>query len=139
MERLTVKYEAARNSIDRLKEDIDLLENQQNELYKKLHRQLRNSAIQSFEFSMDTFWKFIKEYLEIKYAIDIPIPTPRAVFREASNVSLLSKPELQRINNLVADRNLTSHTYNEALAQEIATRLPEYYELMHGILNRIKL
>ncbi|CAN5203967.1 HI0074 family nucleotidyltransferase substrate-binding subunit [soil metagenome] len=134
MERLTVRFEAAHKSVNRLGEDIELLETQ-----KKFHRQFRNSAIQSFEFSMDTFWKFIKEYLEIKYIVTIPTPSPRSVFREATNLNVLTKSELQLLNKLVADRNLTSHTYNESLAEEIAQRLPEYYQIMQSILQRIRL
>jgi nucleotidyltransferase substrate binding protein (TIGR01987 family) len=138
MESIEARYQAACNATKRLKEDLDLLDTTNN-LYKKYHRQFRNSAIQSFEFSMDTSWKLIKEYLAVKFAVTIAAPTPRAVFREAAIVHLITKEELQKINTLVADRNLTSHTYNEALAEEIAARLPEHYELMHSILNRIKL
>ncbi len=88
---------------------------------------------------MDTSWKFIKEYLETKFTITIPTPTPRAVFREAALVNIITKQELQKISKLVADRNLTSHTYNEALAEEIAARLPEHYQLMQHILDRTSL
>lgn len=40
---------------------------------------------------------------------------------------------------MIAARNLTSHTYNEFLAQEIVSDLPEYYDLMQKIMKRISI
>ena len=96
MESIEARYQVACNTIKCLKDDLDLLENQTGKLYKKYHRQFRSSAIQSFKFSMDTSWKLIKEYLEVKFAVTIAAPTPRAVFREAALVNLITKEELKK-------------------------------------------
>ncbi len=138
MEAIKARYLAASNALKRLKEDIILLASNDPE-HKKYHCQFRNSAIQSFEFSIDTLWKLVKDYLEYKHGIIVQTPTPRSVFREALAVNLVSKEELEKINKMVADRNLTSHTYNEPLAQEISTHLPSYCQLMQKIIDRIQL
>lgn len=138
MESLKIRFNAAQNALARLKDDLDILHTK-DELHKKYYRQFRNSAIQSFEFSIDTLWKFVKEYLDYKYAIAIPTPSPRAVFRESVLVGVTTKDEFNDMSNLIADRNLTSHTYNELLAEEIATRLSDHYDLMNTIIKRIEL
>lgn len=132
MERIKIRYQAAQDALSRLKEDLDILKNKQDTFYLKYHRQFRNSAIQSFEFSIDTLWKFIKEFLDYKYNVTILAPTPRAIFRELL-IGLITKAEFEKISKIVADRNLTSHTYNESLAEEIVIHLPEYYDLMQKI------
>lgn len=139
MERLTLRFATSTRTLSHLEENLKILQDNSNPLVKDYYEQFRSSAIQNFKFSSDTFWKFIKEYLENKYAISFDAPSSRAVFREAANVKLITTSELKMLNNLVADRNLTSHTYNENLAEEISKRLPEYYKVMHNILERIKL
>lgn len=138
MESIKNRFTAVNSSLARLKDDLDILASK-NDIRTKYYRQFRNSAIQSFEFSADTLWKFMKEYLNYKYEITIESPTPRAIFRECSLVGLITSDEFQNISDVIADRNLTSHTYNEILAEEIAQRLLQYYNLMQEIIKRIEL
>jgi hypothetical protein len=38
----------------------------------------------------------------------------------------------------LTDRNLTSHSYNEQLAEKIVIRIPQYYQTMHAIITKIQ-
>jgi hypothetical protein len=40
---------------------------------------------------------------------------------------------------MVDDRNLTSHTYKEALAEKIASRIPAYCKIMEKLLAKTKI
>lgn len=138
METIKARYQSAQDALMRFKEDLDILHSK-NPTATKYHRQFRNSAIQSFEFSLDTLWKFIKDFLAYKHTITIDAPTPRSIFRELIAIDLLTKEEFEQISRIIADRNITSHTYNEILAEEILYHLNIYYELMQAILNRLKI
>lgn len=107
------------------------------EHYQDVYTELRDSAIQRFEFTLDTLWKATKEYLVQEYNITINPATPRKTFQEAANLGLINKKDLALFNHMVQDRNLTSHTYHQTLAEEIAKSLPLYYITMKKLLETI--
>jgi hypothetical protein len=66
-----------------------------------------------------------------KYAI--VISPPKKVFYELQKYGLLTKEELENID----DRNFTFHAYNEDLAVEISFRIPQYLMLMKNLVKNI--
>lgn len=58
----------------------------------------RNSAIQCFEFSIDTFWKFIQLYAESEHHLTIEAPTPKKVFRHALNTRIIQQENLRYLS-----------------------------------------
>jgi len=64
--------------------------------------------------------------------------SPKGVFRLAREAGLLLDEEVRLALAMVDDRNLTVHTYNEALAQAIFRRLPHYTRLMESVLGRLR-
>jgi nucleotidyltransferase substrate binding protein (TIGR01987 family) len=131
---LQIRRLASQQALNSLQEALEILHNDPDA--RKYYKHLRSSAIQSFEFSIDTLWKFIKEYLVFSYKISIPVSTPKAVFQEAFRVNFVDQQELEICFAIIDARNVTSHTYNERLAEEIAEKLPEYYELMQDLIDR---
>jgi len=61
--------------------------------------------------------------------------SPKPVVRASVAAQLLGEVEGRIALNMVDDRNLTSHTYIEALAQRIFSALPEYGHIMRTWLN----
>ena len=100
------------------------------------YRELRDSIIKRFEYCSDTFWKYLKDYLLAMYSTEVEIARPKIVFRECHNTKILSDDELNLCLGLIEDRKLTSHTYNEDLAEEIGEKIPQYYNLMVLIFER---
>ena len=82
------------------------------------------------------FGNILKEYLGSEHKINIIISSPKAIFRESLNAKIISAEQFETLLGMVDDRNLTSHTYNEALAQEISERANKYYQIMHDIMQR---
>lgn len=74
----------------------------------------RDATIQRFEFCYELAWKLLKLKLEQE---GIDARTPRQALQEALQAALIDDgnawSEIQRY------RNLTSHTYNERLADEV--------------------
>ncbi|WP_298631561.1 HI0074 family nucleotidyltransferase substrate-binding subunit [uncultured Thermus sp.] len=95
----------------------------------------RDAAIQRFEYTFEAFWKAIQAFLKEREGLEAP--SPKRAFRLAHEVGLMEEEEARLALSMADDRNLTVHTYNEALAQAIFTRLGGYARLMGQVLGRM--
>ncbi len=84
---------------------------------------VRDSVIQRFEFTIETCWKFYQAYLA---SLDIEALYPKEVFRQVLKLKLITDDETEMCLEMIDDRNLTSHTYNEDLAVQIAEHIAGY-------------
>jgi len=84
---------------------------------------VRDGMIQRFEFTYELAWKTTKAYLE-----DIGLAdrnNPKAVIKEAYVQKIISNEETWI--QMLRDRNMTSHVYQEEVAAEIAERIANMY------------
>ncbi|MEX0849725.1 MAG: HI0074 family nucleotidyltransferase substrate-binding subunit [Candidatus Dependentiae bacterium] len=137
VENLKKRYASVKDSLYQLNKNILILKN--DPVGKTHYEFMRNSEIQCFEFSLDTFWKLLKEYLLQVYKVSVEVPTPKKVFRESLNIKLITEDEFNALLDAVDARNVTSHTYHEELAQEISQKIPHFYEVINGIFSRLKI
>lgn len=79
----------------------------------------KQGLIQGFEFTHELSWNVLKDYLEEQGVIGI-IGSKNAT-REAFRNGLIS--EGQSWMDMIKARNLTSHTYNTDIAEEIANNI----------------
>jgi nucleotidyltransferase substrate binding protein (TIGR01987 family) len=91
--------------------------------------QEKAGAIQAFEYCYELSWKMLKKVLEIK---GVQTASPRDTFREAAKNQLIDEPEVWF--GFLKIRNLTSHTYNEILLEEIVKYFPEFKQELDKIL-----
>ena len=96
---------------------------------------LRDAMIQRFEYSTEAFWKFLKAYLLTEH--NLSANSPREVIRTGLFAKLYSEEISQELLQMLDDRNLTSHTYVEELAESIAGRIPAYSKNMHAVMNQL--
>ncbi len=96
---------------------------------------VRDAAIQRFEYTFETFWKVVKNYLDVQEGIICN--SPKSCFKEAFKVGLLSEEETIKILEMVDDINLTSHIYREEVAAEIYRRIRDYWDLMDRVCQRV--
>lgn len=66
--------------------------------------------------------------LSIQFGLELA--SPKSVIRSCAQNSLMTEADARLAMDLVDDRNLTSHTYNEALAQAIWSRLPTHLSVL---------
>lgn len=90
---------------------------------------IRDSAIQRFEFTFEVMWKCLKAHAE---EAGIRVFSPRDSLRAAFQLGLLQDDPLWM--RMLKDRNLTSHTYSEATAEEIFSHLADYRALLRQLL-----
>lgn len=93
----------------------------------------RDAAIQRFEYTVESIWKYLQTYLRQSEGIECY--SPKSCLREAKNAGLLDEGETVGALEMVDDRNLTSHTYHEEVAEAIYRKLPLYASLMEKLLN----
>lgn len=97
---------------------------------------VRDAAIQRFEFTVEACWKLAQFYLYRKDGLELN--SPKAVARGFFQVSLLTEEETSLLLQMIDDRNLTVHTYNEELANTIFQRLPAYLNLLQKWVEKIR-
>jgi nucleotidyltransferase substrate binding protein (TIGR01987 family) len=91
--------------------------------------------IQSFEYNHELAWKTQKDFLESRGVSELF--GSRDVVREAFNLGLIENGDvwLEMIN----DRNLTSHTYNEATTQKIISHIvQDYYTEFKLLIEKLE-
>jgi len=93
--------------------------------------------IQAFEYTYELAWNVIRDYLSEQGNQNIH--GSRDAIREAFNLGLISDGEGWM--DMLKDRNLTSHTYNEetaqAIAEQIMTRYFSLFETLHRMMQGI--
>jgi nucleotidyltransferase substrate binding protein (TIGR01987 family) len=93
---------------------------------------IRDSAIQRFEFTFELAWKTMKAYLEEK---GINEYSPRDVIRSSFQVGLIENDP--KWLEMIITRNLTSHMYNEAMAEKVYASLSVYLPLFEKLVKNL--
>lgn len=89
---------------------------------------IRDATIQRFEFTFEVVWKALKLYLERQ---GHECGGPRATLKKAFAENLVSTPEeADRWLQMLEDRNLSSHAYDETLARRIHRNIVQDYAPM---------
>jgi nucleotidyltransferase substrate binding protein (TIGR01987 family) len=90
----------------------------------------RDAAIQRFEYTCEATWKAIQLGLREQEGLDAA--SPKAIARASRQVGLLDDAAARLALAMADDRNETVHTYNEAVALAIHSRLPAYVTLLRA-------
>jgi len=96
----------------------------------------RDAVIQRFEYTFEALWKTGKLFLrEIE---GLEIGSPKGVIRGFLQVGMFTEDQTALALTMVDDRNLTSHTYNEGLAEQIYDQVGDYADVMANWLTAIE-
>jgi nucleotidyltransferase substrate binding protein (TIGR01987 family) len=93
---------------------------------------IRDAVIQRFEFTFEVVWKTLKLFLERQgHECGGPRPTLKKAFAEG----LIPTPDKADVwLQMLEDRNLTSHAYDEALAARIYRNIVKDYAPLLGAM-----
>jgi len=97
---------------------------------------IRDAAIKRFEYTMEMTWKTAQLYLRTHDGLDLA--SPKAVTRACFQTELLDEKETSLAILMLDDRNLTTHTYNEKLAESIYKKLNGYCKLLTKWIDAIE-
>ena len=127
MERLEERLSSARRALDTLKELSGV---------EKVTVIQRDAAIQRFEYTFEAVWKAGRLYLKEIEGLDIA--SPKGVIRACMQTGIFNEEQTVLALDMVDDRNQTSHTYNEDLAEKIYGRLSGYVSIYDHWIERME-
>lgn len=94
---------------------------------------VRDAAIKRYELAYELAWKVIQEALKNE-GLEI-CKSPKNCFKAAFKQGWIENEEAYA--DMVQNRNLTTHTYDEDLAEEIYNNLENYLSLLESLINKI--
>lgn len=97
----------------------------------------RDSVIQRFEYCTDLFWKVLKSYMEDIQKITLTEYSPKGMIRTAVSARIITEQEGKQCMDMITNRNQTSYIYHQELAEKIASKVPEFYQLIKNVIDRI--
>lgn len=97
----------------------------------------RDIVIKRFDYSTDLFWRLLGSYMRDELGIILERKSPKGILSEALDQKLISAEEHELCIQMIEERNRTSHTYNEDLAEMVVGSVPKYFKLMDDFLTRI--
>ena len=123
-------FEKALNS---LKEVIEVYNSDKTNLI------VRDSMIQRFEYTYSIALKMIKRFFSQGAFVleNIEAMTFNEMIRQANKMELL-KSNLEKWDNFRQKRKLTSHTYDEDVARDVASIIEDFAIEVAYLLNRLK-
>ena len=96
----------------------------------------RDGMIQRFEYCFELLWKCGKDFLLDREGLEAA--SPKRVIRLLREVGIFDDSETEHLLRMLDDRNMTAHTYDEALAAKLAVRIREHEKLMQEWYRRMQ-
>lgn len=90
-------------------------------------------VVKRFEFTYEMAWKAVKRYLDFQ---GIEVKSPRAVFQEAYSQGLIENESVWL--EMIEQRNLSSHIYDEFQISEILDRKEKYLKAFSDLKSAIE-
>lgn len=98
---------------------------------------IRDAVIQRFEYTYSLTLKFISRFLKNMMPEQVDSLTFNDIIREANKFGFLLS-NLEKWTIYRQKRNLSSHTYNEEIAQSVIAIVKDFRDETHYVLNRLK-
>lgn len=117
-------FPALGDALDRLKEILAMTPDE--------HRVVHDATIQRFEFTYELFWKTLKKFLE---AEGMHPKTPKETLQAAYRLEWIDDENAWL--QMLSDRNVTSHIYDQEGADLIFQRIHHHYKIMQEAYDRL--
>ena len=117
------RFDNYRKALFRLKQAVKIVSDDiEEDEYDEIDELLKEGLIQRFEYTHELVWKVMKDYAEYQGYTDIR--GSRDAFRKVFEMGIITN---KRWMNLIEDRNLTSHNYDDETAEEILELIIKVY------------
>ncbi len=93
---------------------------------------VRDSSIKRFEICFDLAWKSIKQYAQKQ---GLECYSPRECIKTAFQLKLVEHTE--KWLEMLDDRNMLVHMYDEQTAEKVYEKLKDYEALLRGLSERL--
>ncbi len=117
------RFENFQKALQKLVEAVDYIKNNDSKAEIVLDEIIKEGLIQRFENTHELAWNVMKDYAT--YQGNTTVGGSRDATREAFQLQLMSDGAVWM--DMIGSRNKTSHTYNEATADEIYLKILNDY------------
>ena len=124
-QKLKLKLKQFKKALMTLKDVLDQPKN----------KYIRDSAIKRFEYSFELFWKVLRIYFLTQKGEDYR--SPKDAMRGLAVFNFLTPEQTEKALEMVDDRNLSVHTYDELEMERLYKGIFGYYELMKKVFKKI--
>ncbi len=145
MEKVTSKYTIAKAALHSLQAALFHIEHEQQltieaithpeETTNQTKLIARDSLIKRFEYTIDAFIKYVKEYVRVKLGAEYQFS--KQLIRALFAAKKIDAQTCELLLDMVDDRNITAHSYLEIIANKIARKIPLYCKTMHHLLEKM--
>ncbi len=122
LDNVTDKYNSFSKAVDRLEESL------KRDISDEL---VIDAVIQRFEFTYELAWKLLKLHLSFNGIAEVR--SPRETFKESFASGIIKEGNVWI--EMLDDRNITSHTYDEEEAQKIYEKIKNKYFILFKTLR----
>ena len=102
-------------------------------LKQPLNEYIRDGAIQRFEYTFELSWKFLQRVLKDQGQVT---GSPQQVLRSAHQAGLID--QLDTWFEFLKSRNLSVHTYDQRVANEVFESAKKFPPFVDKLLNTLK-
>ncbi|MBW2366574.1 MAG: nucleotidyltransferase substrate binding protein [Deltaproteobacteria bacterium] len=94
----------------------------------------KGGFIQFYEMAFELAWKLMKDYLEEQ---GLTVNSPRQAIKQAFRSGVIDNG--QQWIDALEDRNLTTHTYDESIADKVVSAIrTSYFPILHQLYSTMK-
>lgn len=93
---------------------------------------VRDATIKRFEYCYELTWKTLRRFLLVQ---GVECNSPKQTFKSSLKEGFIDDDSLWI--DMLNDRNLTTHTYDEIIAETIFDHIPRYYSQMVTLYNKM--
>ncbi len=121
------RFSSYKKALGQLREAVDL------NAQRPLSRLEKQGVIQAFEFCHELAWNTLKDFL--RYQGNQDVSGSRDATREAFKIGLITDGE--QWMSMIQSRNLSSHTYNEQVSEQLVKAILANYFLLFVDLQAV--
>lgn len=134
------RFENFQKALQKLVEAVAYVKNNDSKLEVILDEIIKEGLIQRFEYTHELAWNVMKDYAT--YQGNTTVGGSRDATREAFQLQLMSGGAVWM--DMIGSRNKTSHTYNEATADEIYLKIlndyfPAFLEFQNNMEHKMNI
>lgn len=116
-----------------LKKFVEIVEGEETFKEKGFYDVYLDILVKRFEFTYEMAWKALKRYLEF---LGIAVKAPRMVFKEAFSQEIITNEDVWL--DMIEQRNLTSHIYDEYQIKDIINKKEIYKKAFIELKSKIE-
>lgn len=98
---------------------------------------IRDAVIQRFEYTYSLALKIMTRFINYSANEIIPVMTFNEIIRKSNQLGIL-RTNLETWDKYRQFRNMTSHTYDEEVAKQVVSIIPDFKNEAVFLLNKLK-